>query len=127
MTFIAGRWWHNRRAVKGSILAIAVLLSACYGLPTEPRPPNGQCFFPPGTHFAFIGVTSGAALGLSGESGAVGRWWVSSERVSQWWRPLPPNVPTPPPSRQACGIFTDGSVEMTGVPENWHLPFNVRY
>src|SRR4026207_1991011 len=102
MTFIAGRWWHNPRSVKGSLLIVAVLLSGCYGLPTGPRPPDGACPFPPGTHFAFIGDASGAALGIPGASGGVGHWWVSSERISQTWRPGPPStlrdlVGIPPP------------------------------
>lgn len=125
MTFIAGRWWHNPRTVKGVLLAVAVLLSGCYGLPTTPAAP-AECHFPQGTHWAFVGMASAAALGLSGGSGDLGRFWVSSERVSQAWRPLPPNVPIPPPSRHACGILPNGDTEIYSVPPNWRL-MNVRY
>jgi hypothetical protein len=110
--------------VKGSLLAVAVLLAGCSGLPTEPRPPNGACPFPPDTHFAFIGIASGAALGIPGATGAIGRWWIGSERISQRWRPLPRNVPVPPPMRTACGLFDDGSSEIGTVPDNWHPPFD---
>ena len=115
--------------MKGSLLIVAVLLSGCYGLPTGPKPPNGECPFPPGTHFAFIGEASGAALGIPGARGASGKWWVSSERISQTWRPGPPGtlrdlVGIPPPMRVACAIFDDGSGEVGTVPDNWHPPFD---
>jgi hypothetical protein len=124
MTFIAGRWWHNRPTVKGVLVVVAVVLSGCYGLPTGPRPPDGTCPFPPVTHFAYIGDASGAALGIPGASGRVRHWWVSSERLTQRWRPLLPNVPIPPPMRTACGISDDGSGEIGTVPDDWHPPFD---
>jgi hypothetical protein len=125
MTFIAGRWWHNPRTVKGSLLAVAVLLSGCYGLPTTPMPP-AACHFPDGTHFVFIGEASAAALGIPEGSEHIGRFWVSSERVSQLWRPKPSTAPVPVPSRQACGVFSDDT-EIYGIPENWQPRLNVRY
>ena len=109
------------------MLATTVLLTACTSLPTMPEPPIG-CHFPEGTHYVFIGVTTGAALGIeeANFSQQVGRWWVSSERVSQNWRPRPRSVSVDfiPPSRQACGIFADGSTGVMGIPENWHPPFH---
>ena len=115
--------------MKGVLLMVAVLLSGCYGLPTEPRPPKDtMCPFPPGTHFAFIGDGSGVSLGIPGGDIKTGHWWVSSERISQTWRPIPSTardlVGVLPPMRVACGIFDDGSGEVGTVPDNWHPPFD---
>jgi hypothetical protein len=123
MTFMRGRWWHNPRVVKGSMLAVAMLLTACSGLPTTPLPPAGTCEFPSGTHFAFFGTTNAAGLGLSTDTAHVGRWWVTSERLL-WRFPYPAGLPLPPPARQACGLLDDGSVVIQRVPENWHAPLD---
>jgi len=121
MTFIAGRWWHNPRTVKGVLLAVAVLLSGCYGLPTTPKPPAG-CGFPDGTHFAFIGMASETELGFPNGDWHIGRWWVSSEWLPWVGHGIPGYV-IPPPSPKACGVFPD-SMAFLSLPRDWHPPFD---
>jgi hypothetical protein len=122
MTLIAGRWWHNPRTVKGVLLAVAIVLSGCYGLPTTPLAP-GDCGFPPGTHFSFIGKASRAELGFPNGDSLVAEWWVSSERLP-WVGHWKANMPIPPPSPQACGAFPDGSIGLQILPLDWHPPFD---
>jgi len=104
------------------MLAVAVALSGCYGLPTTPKPPV-DCGFPEGTHFAFIGMASEADLGFPNGDRHVGQWWVSSERLP-YSAPLPAGRPIPPPSPKACGVFDDGSMAIGNVPLDWHPPFD---
>jgi hypothetical protein len=122
MTFMRGRWWHNPRTVKGSLLVVAALLPSCSGLPTTLRAPP-DCGFPDGTHFAFFGTTNAAGLGLSVGNEQVGRWWVSSERIP-WRLPTPASLPLPAPARRACGLFDDGSIVFQALPIDWHPPFD---
>jgi hypothetical protein len=104
------------------MVAVAVLLTACSGLPTTPRAPAG-CGFPEGTHFAFIGTATAAALGLPNGDTQVGRWWVSSERLP-WVGHGFAGYPIPPPSPKACGVFDDGSMAFQSLPLDWHPPFD---
>jgi hypothetical protein len=113
--------------VKGVLLAVAILLSGCYGLPTTPLPPAG-CPFPEGTHFSFIGKASEADLGFPNGDWHVADWWVSSERLPWVGHGLPkpgaPDMRIPPPSPLACGVFPDGSMALGNLPLDWHPPFD---
>ena len=104
------------------MLAVAVLLSSCYGLPTTPHAPAG-CDFPEGTHFAFIGNASRADLRFPGGDSQVADWWVTSERLP-WVHLWKASTPVPPPSPQACGVFPDGSIGVQILPLDWHPPFD---
>jgi hypothetical protein len=121
MTFIAGRWWHNRPTVKGVLLVVVVVLSGCYGLPTTPAAP-ADCDIREGTHFAFVGSAVGYELGLSSVDPRVARWWVTSERF-QYRGPIPIGH-SPPFLPIACGIYPDGTYVVEAVQNDWHPPFD---